>query len=42
MRKPFRRVWSRIALVMGAPVAAAEVTAAGLQEAVAALRGDAR
>ena len=40
MRRPFRRFWSRVELVAGNPVAAEHVTASGLQEAVAALRGD--
>jgi 1-acyl-sn-glycerol-3-phosphate acyltransferase len=42
MRRPFRRVWSRVGVVVGEAVPAAEVTAAGLQVRVAALRGDAR
>ncbi len=40
MRRPFRRVWSRIELVCGAPVAASAATAETLQAAVLALRGD--
>ena len=39
MSRPFRRVWSRIECVCGEPVPAAQVTAAVLQERVAALRG---
>jgi len=35
-----RRAWSRIALKAGAPLPAAQVTAAGLQDAVSQLRGD--
>jgi 1-acyl-sn-glycerol-3-phosphate acyltransferase len=42
MRRPFRRVWSRIECVCGEPVAAAQATAATLQERVQALRGDLR
>jgi len=42
MHRPFRRFWSRIELVCGREVPAAEVTAAGLQERVLALRGDCR
>ena len=42
MRRPFRRFWSRVELVAGSPIAAAQVSAAGLEETVAALRGDAR
>jgi hypothetical protein len=41
MHRPFRRFWSRIELVCGAPVPAAEATAAALHERVAALRGEA-
>ena len=41
MTKPFRRgVWSKIALVAGAPVPPAEATPEMLQKKVAALRGD--
>jgi len=40
MRRPPRRFWSRVALVVGAPVLPELVTAAGLQTQVAALRGD--
>jgi len=39
MSRPFRRIWSRIECVCGEPVPAAQVTAAVLQERVAALRG---
>jgi 1-acyl-sn-glycerol-3-phosphate acyltransferase len=39
MRRPFRRVWSRVGLVVGDPVPAARVTADGLADAVAALGG---
>jgi hypothetical protein len=35
-----RRAWSRIALKAAAPVPAAQVSAAGLQQAVSQLRGD--
>jgi len=38
-RRPFRRVWSRIELVIGEPIAPAAVSAAGLAERVAALGG---
>ena len=40
--KPFRRVWSRVKIVAGAPVPAAEATAAHLEALVRELRGDAR
>ena len=40
MRRPFRRVWSRIELVCGAPIAAGAATAETLQSAVLELRGD--
>jgi 1-acyl-sn-glycerol-3-phosphate acyltransferase len=40
MSHPFRRFWSRIALVFGEPVPPEHVTAAGLQATVTALRGD--
>ena len=40
--KPFRRVWSRVKIVVGAPVPAAEATAAHLEALVRELRGDAR
>ena len=39
MRRPFRRVWSRIQLVVGTPVPPEQVTADGLAERVAALGG---
>ena len=43
MRKPFRRgLFNRIALVVGAPVAPAELRVDALQDTVAALRGDQR
>ena len=42
MSRPFRRFWSRIECVCGEPVPAALVTAAALQEHIAALRGDRR
>ncbi len=42
MRRPFRRVWSRIELVCGPAVPPEGVTAATLEETVLALRGDAR
>jgi 1-acyl-sn-glycerol-3-phosphate acyltransferase len=42
MRRPFRRFWSHVELVAGAAVPAEQVTAAGLQEKVAVLRGAAR
>jgi 1-acyl-sn-glycerol-3-phosphate acyltransferase len=38
-RRPFRRVWSRIRLVIGAPVPPAEVRADDLARRVAALGG---
>ena len=41
MRRPFRRFWSRIELVCGAPVSPAEATIATLHERVSALRGEA-
>ncbi|MCH8497836.1 MAG: MFS transporter [Marinobacter sp.] len=37
-----RRFWSRIELLAGAPVAASEATAAGLQDTVTQLRGERR
>jgi len=40
MRGLPRRLWSRLAVVSGAPVPAAQVSAAGLQRTVAALRGE--
>jgi len=42
LRRPFRRVWSRIECVCGPTVPATEVTAAALHERVVALRGDRR
>jgi 1-acyl-sn-glycerol-3-phosphate acyltransferase len=42
MRRPFRRVWSRIELVCGPPLPPDGVTAPMLAERVLALRGDAR
>ncbi len=42
MRRPFRRVWSRIECVCGAPTPPAGVTAPALRERVVALRGDLR
>lgn len=42
MRHPFRRFWSRVGVVVGDAVPASEVTAAGLQARVLALRGDNR
>ena len=39
MRRPFRRVWSRIQVVIGAPLPPEEVTADGLAACVAALGG---
>src|SRR6266403_1154849 len=42
MSRPFRRFWSRIECVCGEPVPAALVTAAALQERIAALRGELR
>jgi len=39
LRQPFRRVWSRVTLVIGPPVAPEEVTAAGLARRVARLAG---
>jgi len=39
MRHPFRRIWSRVQLVIGAPVPPEQVTADGLAERVAALGG---
>lgn len=39
MRRPFRRVWSRIQLVIGPPVPPDQVTAEGLAQRVAALGG---
>jgi len=42
MRRPFRRVWSRIELVCGPPLPPDGVTAPMLAQRVLALRGDAR
>ena len=42
MRKWPTRFWSKIALVVGAPVPPEAVTADGLQERVGALRGEMR
>jgi 1-acyl-sn-glycerol-3-phosphate acyltransferase len=42
MRRPFRRVWSRIELVAGAPLPPSEANAATLQARVLTLRGDVR
>jgi 1-acyl-sn-glycerol-3-phosphate acyltransferase len=39
MRRPFRRVWSRVSLVVGDPVPPAQVKAADLARRVAALGG---
>src|SRR5262245_8447604 len=39
MRRPFRRFWSRIRLVIGTPIPPEQVTADGLGERVAALGG---
>jgi 1-acyl-sn-glycerol-3-phosphate acyltransferase len=39
LQRPFRRVWSRIQLIIGSPVPPEQVTAAGLAERVAALGG---
>src|SRR5262245_5077425 len=40
MSRPFRRVWSRIEVVAGPPLAPQGATAAALEERVLALRGD--
>jgi 1-acyl-sn-glycerol-3-phosphate acyltransferase len=40
MRRPFRRVWSKIEVVCGAPVAPGLATASALEADVLALRGD--
>jgi 1-acyl-sn-glycerol-3-phosphate acyltransferase len=40
MRRPFRRVWSRIEVVAGPPLAPAAATAEALRAEVGALRGD--
>jgi hypothetical protein len=37
MRRPFRRFWSRISLVIGEPVAPEQVSAAALAQQVAKL-----
>jgi 1-acyl-sn-glycerol-3-phosphate acyltransferase len=42
LRRPFRRVWSRIEVVCGPPLAPAEATAEALQARVLALRGERR
>jgi 1-acyl-sn-glycerol-3-phosphate acyltransferase len=42
MRRPFRRFWSRVGLVVGEPVPPERVTAEDLHGRVLALRGDAR
>jgi len=42
MRRPFRRVWSRIEVVCGSPLTPAEATAEALRARVLALRGDRR
>ena len=39
MSRPFRRVWSRVSVVVGEPVPPEEVTAEGLAQRVAALGG---
>lgn len=36
-RRPFRRFWSRVSLIVGNPVPASDVTAAGLEQRVAEL-----
>ena len=41
MRRPFRRVWSRVELVCGVPLPPAEATIAALEARVLALRGEA-
>ncbi len=41
LTKPPRRFWSRVSLVVGAPVPADQVSAADLRQRVQALRGDA-
>jgi 1-acyl-sn-glycerol-3-phosphate acyltransferase len=40
MRRPFRRLWSRIEVVAGSPLPPAVATAAALEAQVGALRGD--
>jgi 1-acyl-sn-glycerol-3-phosphate acyltransferase len=42
MRKPFRRFWSHVEVVVGDAVPAADVTASNLEARVLALRGDER
>ena len=42
LKRPFRRFWSRVRLAVGEPLGAEAATAAGLQERVAALLGEAR
>jgi 1-acyl-sn-glycerol-3-phosphate acyltransferase len=42
MRRPFRRIWSRIELVVGAALPPSEATVAALQTRVLTLRGDVR
>lgn len=42
MRRPFRRVWSRIEVVCGPPVPPADATVAALEARVLALRGERR
>ena len=42
MRKPFRRFWSHVGVAVGDAVPAADVTAAGLEARVLALRGEER
>jgi 1-acyl-sn-glycerol-3-phosphate acyltransferase len=39
MSKPFRRVWSRLTLIIGEPIPPEQVTAVALQQRVAALGG---
>jgi len=42
MRRPFRRFWSRVEVVVGASWAPETVTASGLERRVLAMRGEAR